>query len=225
MSADELKSPEQKLVHDDFDWGGNAQSSSRETDSGNQPTELDRIEFDHIKKEKPKPPPPPPKTPLAVEPVAEKPSSGIWRLFQYRKMYFLVGATVVALLACSGVVWYMAKVSQSEPISRTLSGDSIITLGPFVVASEKDKSKSFLSFSVTVTVAEELFDFFQTQQPVVRGEIYQVLKESEKGKDRCISKDRCILYEQMKRRINAKLGRDIILAASATLEKSTAAPQ
>jgi hypothetical protein len=29
----------------------------------------------------------------------------------------------------------------------------------------------------------------------------------------------------MKRRINAKLGRDIILAASATLEKSTAAPQ
>ena len=220
----EDKNSEQQLVQDDFDWGGiNPQSLPEEPASIEQPTELDRIEFEHIAKkqpkEEPKPPPLEAEKPKEEEKVHEKGISGWRSLICYRKMYIIAGTALMLLLVCSGMVWHLYKIRESREASQVLSGDPIITLGPFVVASEKDKAKSFLSFFVTLTVADELFEFFQSQEPLVRGEIYQILKDIERGNDLNV------FYDQVKERVNARLGRDLIIAASATLMNNAVTPQ
>jgi hypothetical protein len=220
----EDKNSEQRLVQDDFDWGGiNPQSLPGESCSPEQPTELDRIEFEHIAKEQPKEEPKSPpveaEKPKEEKKVLEKVIS-VWRsLMCYRKMYVIAGSALTLMLVCSGLVWHLYKVKEPAEVNQVLSGDPIITLGPFVVVSEKDKAKNFLSFSVTLTVADELFEFFQSQEPLVRGEIYQILKDIERDKD--IN----VFYDQVKERVNARFGRDLIIAASATLMNSALTPQ
>jgi flagellar basal body-associated protein FliL len=220
----EDKNSEERLVQDDFDWGGiNPQPSFEDSSAIDQPTELDRIEFEHISKDKPKEEPKPPlgeaEKPMEEERVYEKPIGG-WRdLIRYPKMYIIAAAVLVPLVVCSGMLWHLYKTKKSVEAPQVLSGNPIITLGPFVVVSEKDKSKNFLSFSVTLTVADELFEFFQSQEPLVRGEIYQILKEIEKNEDLSV------FYNQVRERVNARFGCDLIIAASATLLESTATPQ
>jgi hypothetical protein len=209
MSDDAIKNQEQ-LVQDDFDWSGDKQSSPASSVPHDQATELDRIEFEHIEKEKPEPLPPQETPPVTVEPVPERTDAGIWKLLQRRKMYILSGLAIMVLLICAVVVWHLARTGETEEANLEAGGDPIVTLDSFVVATEKTKAKNFLSYSVTLTIAPEFFDFFETQQPVIRGEIYEILKRIEQGED--IRE----FYEQVKKRINAKLGLNLILAASAT---------